>query len=55
MIDMIDVILFLVILAIIVPVVIYLVKAKKKGQVCIGCPNAPKCGGNCHHHSSNGI
>ena len=28
----------------------YIIKAKKKGQGCIGCPNASKCGGNCHSH-----
>ena len=28
----------------------YIVRAKKKGAGCIGCPNASKCGGNCHCH-----
>ena len=25
----------------------YIVRAKKKGQKCIGCPYAKKCGGHC--------
>ena len=25
----------------------YLVKAKKRGQKCIGCPHSGTCGGNC--------
>ena len=25
----------------------YVIKAKKKGQKCIGCPNSCKCKGNC--------
>lgn len=26
----------------------YIIKEKKKGRGCIGCPNASKCGGSCH-------
>lgn len=25
----------------------YIIKAKKKGAKCIGCPYANQCGGNC--------
>lgn len=25
----------------------YIYKERKKGIKCIGCPDAPKCGGNC--------
>ncbi len=28
----------------------YLVRAKKRGETCIGCPYAKECGGNCPHH-----
>lgn len=28
-------------------VVFYLIKAKKSGDRCIGCPYAKKCGGKC--------
>lgn len=27
--------------------VAYIVRAKKKGQTCIGCPNAASCSGHC--------
>ncbi len=32
---------------IIVSVVVYIVKAKKKGVKCIGCPDSKTCSGNC--------
>lgn len=47
-----DVIVTLILLAIIVPVVGYIVRAKKKSQACIGCPNSSKCGGGCHCNES---
>ncbi len=25
----------------------YIIRAKKRGQKCIGCPNGGKCSGNC--------
>ena len=28
-------------------IIFYLVRAKKRGQNCIGCPNAKQCGGSC--------
>lgn len=45
---MVNLIVSLIILAIIMPVIYYIVRAKKKGQKCIGCPNASGCGGTCH-------
>lgn len=33
--------------AIVVAVVLYLYRAKKRGQTCIGCPYAKRCGGAC--------
>lgn len=47
---MIDIVVILLLIAIIIPAVYYIVRAKKKGQVCIGCPNASKCHkyGQCH-------
>lgn len=27
--------------------IFYLVRAKKQGQTCVGCPYAKQCGGNC--------
>ena len=37
----------IVLLAVIGGAGFYVYKAKKRGQVCIGCPHAKKCGGNC--------
>ena len=45
---MVDVIVTLIILAIVIPVICYIVRAKKKGQACIGCPSSSKCGKHCH-------
>ena len=30
--------------------IFYVIRAKKKGQKCIGCPAAKNCGGNCQCH-----
>ncbi len=40
-------IIVLVLVCIIAAAVIYVVKAKKNGEKCIGCPNSKQCGGNC--------
>ncbi len=45
-----NVILILLLLALAVGVVIYLVRAKKRGEKCIGCPYAKQCGGKCGNH-----
>ena len=42
-----NVLIIALLLAIVVGVVIYLIRAKKRGQTCIGCPYAKRCGG-CH-------
>ncbi len=42
-----DIIVSAVLVLIIGGAVAYIVKSKKKGQKCIGCPNAKQCGGNC--------
>ncbi|MEE1187191.1 MAG: FeoB-associated Cys-rich membrane protein [Acutalibacteraceae bacterium] len=41
-----------ILLAIIAGIVIYLVRQKKKGAKCIGCPYGGKCSGKCseNHH-----
>lgn len=36
-----------VVLLIVVGISVYLYKAKKRGQTCIGCPYAKQCGGGC--------
>ena len=40
-----NVLIIALLLAIVVGVVIYLIRAKKRGQTCIGCPYAKRCGG----------
>ena len=40
----INIVLVLVILAIIAGAVLYIYKAKKRGEKCIGCPYAKQCG-----------
>lgn len=42
-----NVIIIAVIAVIIAAIVIYLIRGKKRGQTCIGCPYAKKCGGKC--------
>ncbi len=39
-----DLIVCLIIVAIIITAVIYIVKQKKKGVKCIGCPSGGSCG-----------
>ena len=40
----------LAVLAVIVGAVVwYLVRAKKRGEACVGCPYAKGCGGCCSH------
>lgn len=52
-----NVIVVLVLLAIVAGVIWYLVRAKKRGETCIGCPYAKqcgsKCGGNCNCSSNS--
>lgn len=41
-----------ILLAIVAAVVVYLYRAKKRGETCIGCPYAKQCGsGSCGGHS----
>lgn len=42
-----NIIVVLIVVAIILFIVIHLVKEKKKGATCIGCPYAKECGGHC--------
>ena len=43
-----DVIVILILVAIVAGITGYLVRAKKRGETCIGCPYAKQCGGKCH-------
>ncbi len=42
-----DLIIIAVVFAIVISVSVYIVKEKKKGKKCIGCPYGGKCSGNC--------
>ena len=41
-----DVIVSIILIAIVVAVVWYLVRAKRKGETCVGCPYAKQCNKN---------
>lgn len=36
------------------PVIRYLIKAKRRGQTCIGCPCAKRCDRNCSSNCNGG-
>ena len=40
-----DAIVILILVAIAAAIIWYLVRAKKRGETCIGCPYAKQCGG----------
>lgn len=42
-----NIIIIAVVLCIIVAIVFFLYRSKKRGEVCIGCPYAKQCGGKC--------
>ena len=42
-----DVIVALILMAIIGGAVTYIIRQKKKGTKCIGCPDSGSCGGHC--------
>lgn len=42
-----NIIIIAIIAAILGGVIGYLVRAKKRGQTCVGCPHAKQCGGKC--------
>ena len=49
---MIDFIVAAIVLAILGGILLYLYRAKKRGETCIGCPYAKQCGGGvCGGHS----
>ena len=48
-----DIIAGLILLVILGGSITYIVRAKKKGVKCIGCPDGAKCSGNCAGCSGN--
>ncbi|MBE6588794.1 MAG: FeoB-associated Cys-rich membrane protein [Ruminococcaceae bacterium] len=54
-----NVIVVIILVAIVLGIVCFLWRARKRGETCIGCPHAKacggKCGGNCSHmHADHG-
>ena len=43
-----NVIIIFILLAIAAGIIWYLIRAKKRGETCIGCPYAKQCGGRCN-------
>lgn len=43
-----DILIILILIAIFSFAIIYIVRAKKNGQKCIGCPYSKECNGNCN-------
>ncbi len=41
-----------ILIAIIGSIIFYLVRAKKKGQACVGCPYAKQCSGKCNKETT---
>ncbi len=48
-----NVIIVLILVLIVGAIVWFLIRSKKKGEVCIGCPHAKQCGGKCGSCQSN--
>ncbi len=48
-----NVILILLLLALAGGVIAYLIRAKKRGEKCVGCPYAKQCGGKCDKKQPN--
>lgn len=45
-----NVIVVLILVALAAAAVRYLVRAKKRGETCVGCPHSKQCGGKCNGH-----
>ena len=43
-----DAIIIAIVLVIVAAALTYIIRAKKRGVKCIGCPHGGKCGGACH-------
>lgn len=42
-----DIIVSVILAAVIGAAIVYVVRAKKRGEACIGCPYSKQCGGKC--------
>ncbi len=45
-----NMVIIVLLLAIVGGAALYLVRAKKRGERCVGCPYAKQCGGKCQDH-----
>jgi len=45
-----NIILILILLAIAGGIIWYLIREKKRGNKCVGCPYAKECGGKCNNN-----
>lgn len=45
-----DIIVVVILVAIVISVLIYIGKQKKRGNKCIGCPYGGKCNGSCNEN-----
>ena len=43
-------IIVLILAAMVAAILVYLLRAKKRGETCIGCPYSKQCDGNCSHN-----
>lgn len=42
-----NIIVALLLIAVVTGSISYIIRRKKRGETCIGCPHAKQCGGNC--------
>lgn len=42
-----NIIVILILLALVAGILWYLIRAKRKGVTCVGCPHAKQCSGHC--------
>ncbi len=47
-----NIIIIVILVAITTSIILYLVKAKKRGDICVGCPYAGQCGGKCNEKNN---
>ena len=45
-----NIIIVIIVAAIVGGIVWYLLRAKKRGDTCVGCPHGKQCGGKCGNH-----
>lgn len=46
-----DFIVLFILIVLVAGIIYYLVRSKKRGETCIGCPYAKQCGGKCNSNT----